>query len=209
MTEANTHASTVEMTDLVFPLSGEFLPHDFTFSLWRAIVQALPALETTPGAGMLPLRAPGQAHDLLLSRRSRLALRVPLAMLEQAMRLAGAELEADGHAITLGSPKGREMQPYPTLHAQLVNSELDEGTFLETMEAEIRSRGIEGKLICGKRVVMPGSDGRLAGYSLVVHELKPDASLHLQWVGVGSERRYGCGMFIPYKVIANLDGQTG
>jgi len=39
----------------------------------------------------------------------------------------------------------------------------------------------------------------------VIHDLKPEASLRLQYTGLGSDRRYGCGVFVPYKVITGLD----
>jgi Cas6 Crispr len=70
----------------------------------------------------------------------------------------------------------------------------------------LKKSGIAGKLICGKRHILPGSGGKIAGYSLVAHELTPEDALSLQCCGLGGERHFGCGMFIPYKVIANLDG---
>lgn len=194
-----------EMTDIVFPLAGHTLPADHAYVLWREIVRILPGLESEPAAGMLPLRAPERADDLVLSRRARLILRVPIGVAAEAAQLGGQTLDVGGDALTLGEGHQRPLQPASTLHAQLVASDANEAAFLEAMETELKDAGIAGKLICGKRHVLPGSGGKIAGYSLVAHELKPEDALSLQCCGLGGERHLGCGMFIPYKVIANLD----
>jgi hypothetical protein len=38
-----------------------------------------------------------------------------------------------------------------------------------------------------------------------VHDLKSDASLKLQYAGLGESRQYGCGIFVPYKAITGLN----
>lgn len=195
-----------EMTDIVFALTGDTLPPDHAYALWREAVRILPWLESEPAAGILPLRAPERGDGLLLSRRARLIVRVPVAAAAEAARLRGQVLNVGGHALTVGESHERPLQPAPTLHAQLVASEAGEAAFMEAMDAELRKIGIAGKLICGKRHLLPGSGGKIAGYSLVAHELKPEDALSLQCCGLGGERHFGCGMFIPYKVIANLDG---
>ena len=43
------------------------------------------------------------------------------------------------------------------------------------------------------------------GYSLVIHDLKPEESLRLQGAGLGNNRFLGCGVFMPYKVISGLE----
>ena len=198
-----------EMTDVLYSLEGRTLPANHAIALWQGVAAILTWLETAPQAGILPLRAPGQGDDLLLPRRARLVLRIPVSFLNSALQLPGNTLDLGGHAITVGEAKVRPLQPSPTLHAQLVASELPESAFLEAMAKELERMGIAGKLICGKRHTLAGSAGKISGYSLVVHELKPEASLRLQWAGLGGERRFGCGIFIPYKVIANLEGETG
>lgn len=194
-----------EMTDIVFSLTGHMLPSEHVYEMWREVVRVLPWLDQEPAAGVLPLRPPGRSNSLLLSRRSRLILRVPVSAVQEASALCGQELNVGGEALTVGESHERPLQPAPTLHAQLVASELDEAAFLEAMAAELSEAGIVGKLICGKRLALPGTGGKIEGYSLVVHELKPEDALALQRRGVGGERHFGCGIFIPYKVIANLD----
>jgi CRISPR-associated protein Cas6 len=194
------------MTDVVFAISGRTLPADHAFALWREVTRVLPWLEAEKSAGILPLRAPEHGDDLLLSRRARLVLRIPADFLEQARQLSGQVLDVGGHTLAVEEARERPLQPSPTLHAQLVASSAPEEEFLAVMAAEMQESGIAGKLICGKRHALPGSAGKITGYSLVVHELKPQDALRLQWSGLGGERHFGCGIFIPYKVIANLDG---
>lgn len=196
-----------EMTDVTFALSGHSLPADHAFALWREVARRLPWLEAERQAGILPLRAPEHGDDLLLPRRARLAVRIPAGLVAQARQLSGQVLDVGGHALIVGEGRERALQPSPTLHAQLVASDAAEEEFLATMAGELHGLGISGELICGKSYVLAGSAGKIAGYSLVVHGLKPQQSLHLQWNGLGGERRYGCGMFIPYKLISGLDGQ--
>jgi CRISPR-associated protein Cas6 len=86
-----------------------------------------------------------------------------------------------------------------------VASEKDEVAFLQDIEARLKELGVEGNLLCGMRNSLKADDRAIRGYSLVIHDLKPDDSLRLQYAGIGSERRYGCGIFIPYKVITDLE----
>lgn len=197
------------MIDISFTLSGRELATSHAWELWRAVVRILPWLEGAAGAGILPLRAPGSSGPLILSRRSRMVLRIPAGRAQEACALSGQTLDVGGHALSLGEARERPLQPVPTLHAQLVASNEGEVAFMEKMAAELHALGISGKLICGKRLTLGDNEGAITGYSLVVHELKPDASLRLQYAGLGSSRGAGCGIFIPYKVIANLDGETG
>jgi CRISPR-associated protein Cas6 len=198
----------IEMTDVTFALHGRELPANHALALWREVARVLPWLEGEEHAGILPLRAPEHGDDLLLPRRTRLVLRVPARLCRQAQQLSGHVLDVGGHALSIGEARERALLPSPTLHAQLVASTGPEADFLALMAGELLGMGIAGKLICGKRYMLAGSAGKIAGYSLVVHELKPQESLCLQCSGLGGERHFGCGIFIPYKVIANLDGQA-
>jgi CRISPR-associated protein Cas6 len=197
------------MTDVIFPVSGNSLPPDYAMALWREIVRIVPGLEDKPSVGILPLRAPDHGSDLLLPKRAKLVLRIPSHMAGQVQQLSGQMLNVGGHALSLGEARERPLQPSPTLHAQLVASCATEDDFMAAMAVEMQQSGITGKLICGKQHTLPGSAGKISGFSLVVHELNAQDALSLQCIGLGGERHFGCGLFIPYKVIANLDGQNG
>lgn len=194
-----------EMIDLVFDLGGGPLDAAYPFALWDELVRHVPQLAEEAEAGVLPLRTAESGEQMLLPRRAKLVLRLPAALAEAAAMLAGRRLDLGGSALTLGAGKLREIQPYSTLHAQLVSGADDEIEFMEGVAAELAALGVEGQLICGMRRSRSGAQHAIHGYGLVIHDLKPEASLRLQYSGLGAGRRFGCGIFIPYKVISGLE----
>ena len=151
------------------------------------------------------MRGTGNIEGLLLPRRAKLVMRLPTALAESAAaRLAGQQLDIAGSAVRLGAAKTRPIHPFPTIHAQLVMGASDEVLFVESIQAQLGEMKIKGKLICGKRRSISDNRQTVHGYSLVVHDLKPEASLHLQFVGLGENRQFGCGIFVPSKVISGL-----
>jgi CRISPR-associated protein Cas6 len=194
-----------EMTEIVYDLKSSMLPGDYAFALWRELVRVLPWLEVEERAGVLPLRGSHSGGMLLVPQRAKLMLRMPEERAQQARTLSGQTLDVEGHALEVGAARERPLLAHPSLHAHLVVSAAGESEFLQEMEAHLREMDISCKLICGKRVELRGGADIISGYSLVVYELKPEGSLHLQQAGLGGERRYGCGLFIPCKDIPSLD----
>lgn len=195
----------VNMIDIVFDLTGESLPADYPFALWQQLIRLEPSLANDERTGVLPLRT-AENNDLrLLPKRAKLILRLPRDMAHIGAGLAGAELEVSGCSLILGAGKLRPLQSYSTLHAHLVAGAENESDFMGDVQAQLAELAVQAQTICGK----PGrlSDGKstFAGFSLVLHDLKPDASLKLQCAGMGAARRYGCGVFVPYKVISSLE----
>ncbi|HMC12878.1 MAG TPA: type I-MYXAN CRISPR-associated protein Cas6/Cmx6 [Gallionellaceae bacterium] len=193
-----------EMADIVFALSGRSLPEAYAFHLWCAVESVLPWLEAEEYAGILPLRTSASGEGALLPQRARLVLRVPVELLPQAQQMSGQMLDVGGHNLSVGTAKERPLQAHSTLHAHLVASAEPEENFLSSVAAELRGMGVMCKWICGKHMTIAG-ERPINGYSLVLHDLKPQDSLLMQFVGLGTERRYGCGIFVPYKFIPNLD----
>lgn len=192
------------MIDMAFDASGETLPSGYPFALWAELAQRVPQLAGDASVGVLPLRAAESGADLLLPRRAKLVLRLPQMLMQAAAALSGARLDISGSALQLGIGQPRQMQPHPTLHAQLVTGADDEVAFLEETRASLSVMGIEAGLICGRRRTLADDRHSLTGYSLVVHDLGPEASLRLQSEGIGEGRHFGCGIFLPYKVISGL-----
>lgn len=192
------------MIDMVFDASGETLPPGYPFALWAELARHVPQLADDESVGVLPLRTAESGADILLPRRAKLVLRLPQNLMQAAAALSGASLDISGSALRLGTGQPRQMQPHPTLHAQLVTGADDEAAFLEEMRASLSAMGIEAGLICGRRKALVDDSHSLTGYSLVVHDLKPETSLSLQGEGMGKGRRFGCGIFLPYKVISGL-----
>lgn len=192
-------------TDLQFGISGVSLPACYPFALWDALVARVPELADDERVGVLPLRGAPSGEKLLLSRRSKLVMRLPVELTAAASRLAGAELVIEGERIALGAANLRAITHYPTLHAQLAVGGCDEAEFVASVQRRFAELHISAQIICGIRGELSSGSRSLSGYSLVLHDLKPEASILLQCEGIGEGRRFGCGIFIPYKVITDLE----
>lgn len=194
-----------QMIDVVFDLDGKFVPDGYVFALWREIVRFLPWLEQAPHAGIIPLRGSESGGGTLLSQRTKLILRLPVALAKKAIELSGQRLNVDGCTLIVGQSREKSLKPATTLHAYIVESGLGEIEFLADMNARLQEMKIPCKLICSKQLTIQSKQEMLQGYGLVLHDLKPDASLYIQSVGLGGARHYGCGMFVHYKAITGLD----
>jgi CRISPR-associated protein Cas6 len=192
------------MVDAVFDVSGDSVPENYPFALWSELVRLVPELESAPRVGVLPLRTTGSGTGMLLPRRAKLVVRIPAALAASVGALSGAELDLGGLPLRLAHGRLREIQPYPTIHAHLVVGAEDEVAFVEEITACLAELGIVANLICGRHNTLVDSDRQIRGFSLVLHDLKAEDSLHLQYAGLGSHRQYGCGVFVPYKVISDL-----
>lgn len=194
-----------DMIDLMFDLDGGNLPAAHRFALWAALLRLVPDLAEEKLLGVLPLRSTISGQGMLLAKRAKLVMRMPTTLAGSvASSLTGQQLDIAGNSLHLGAAKTRTIQPYPTIHAELVTGPSDEPLFVEGIRKQMGELGVTGKLICGKRVSVSGGQGPIHGYSLVLHDLKPEASLQLQYAGLGDDRRFGCGIFVPYKVITGL-----
>lgn len=189
------------MIDVAFPVEGDTLPGDYRFALADALERALPWLAKSPAAGVHRLKLVGNgSDDAIVSRRTRLALRVPRERASDAGALAGAELTVAGHRLRVGAAHQRELQHHATLFAHVVAGGDDELLFMQAVDAELESLGVQCRVICGLHHVLEG--GRLAGYSLMLDGLSPQHSLTMLEAGVGGHRRLGCGVFVGHKSAA-------
>ncbi|MBI5891088.1 MAG: type I-MYXAN CRISPR-associated protein Cas6/Cmx6 [Nitrosomonadales bacterium] len=194
-----------EMIDLVFDISGGTLPSAYPYGLWAELTRLIPQLEEAENIGVLPLRMAESKEGMLLPRRAKLALRLPQELVEVVSGLARQRLQVAGSELQLGSCKPRPIQHYPTLHAQLVTGDEEEVAFVLDVESALAEMQVKASLICGQRRVLTDGQRTIKGYSLVLHDLLPEGSLRVQYAGLGGERQFGCGIFVPYKVISSLE----
>lgn len=190
---------------MVFDLDGGTLPAAYPVALWAALLRHTPQLAEEKWVGVLPLRATENKEGVLLTKRTKLVLRLPKTLAEPiAARLSGCTVQLDGISLPIGKYKPRAIQPYPTIHAQQVRGASDEVLFMDDIRDQLSAMGIAAKLICGKRSAITGNAQSAHAYSLVAHDLKPEDSLQMQYAGLGEGRQFGYGIFIPYKVISGL-----
>jgi CRISPR-associated protein Cas6 len=191
--------------EISFDLHGESIPADYPHRLWEALLLIAPALAESEDVGVIPLRGPNNSGELLLPKRSKLVLRLPLSLQDVAMTLSEQSLQIGSDTLQLGKGKAREIQPYSTLHAHLVAGPSDEIEFMAMVDAALAALEVRGKLICGRHHSLNSDQQDISGFSLVMHDLTPEDSLRIQYAGMGSGRNLGCGIFVPHKVISGLE----
>lgn len=194
-----------QMVDVVFDLNGSSVPASYPFLLWSELVRCLPWLSGEENAGVHPLRGSVSGSSLLLSKRTKLILRLPAQRMAQADNLSGKQLNIDGNVLIVGKAKDRQIQSATTLHAHIVESNLEEVEFIADMKQKLQALNIPCNLICDKYRKISDGKKNLSGFGLVLHDLKPAASLHIQRTGMGGARHLGCGIFVPFKAITGLE----
>ena len=194
------------VSDLVFEIRGAWLPRDHANALWAALAAQLPWLADEPQAGVHAVRGAPTERGLLLSRRARLALRLPRRRHADAARLTGRRLEVEGEPLEVGAARERPLEPYPTLHAQFVaTGAADDLGHQETVQALLGELGQPLRFICGRLRVIRCGAATVGGASVVLHQLRPEQSLRIQRIGLGGLRHLGCGLFLPHKTISGID----
>ena len=190
--------------DMVFNVRGNSIPRDHGFMLWRELRACLPWLDAEVHAGIHSIRgAPANDGMLLLTQRTKLVLRLPLARVADAQSLRGQQLDLDGYVLQIGASRQRPLLAFATLYSQLVcTGSDDEPQFLKDIAAQLGHLNVTCQFICGRRRALRAGQTEVRGHSLMLHDLKPEQSTLLQQVGLGAHRKLGCGIFVPHKSIA-------
>lgn len=206
--ECGTAASRVpDMVDIVFGLAGESLPRGSEWALFREVARVVPWIATTPRAGILPVRGPRLPDGgVMITHRSRLVVRVPRDRLCSSSALEQAALRVGEVTLTVGMGSVRGHQPAATLYSpRVATGEADETRFVAVLEEEMAALGVNGRLICGRRVEVVLEEGPVTAYPVAIHDLRDADSLALQRAGLGRGQPVGCGLFIPHKTIFAAD----
>lgn len=187
------------MIDVSFAVGGPCVPRAHRRALSAALLQALPSLGDMPGFAVHPLKLSSAGEQTpLLSRRTRLTLRVPRERSAEVNQLVGRTLQVGDDCLTLGSAQARELVAHSTVFSHLVdNGEHDELAFLAAVDAALKSLDVKGRAICGRHQALDGE--QLQGYSLMVDGLTPAAALRVMESGLGQHHRLGCGVFVPHR----------
>ena len=189
------------MLDIAFEIEGDALARDYQHGLSAALEAALPWLADEPGAGVHRLNLAAGAQTLL-SRRTRLTLRVPRARAAAVEALSGRALALEAGSLRLGRSHRRELLPHGTLYAHLVaaDDDADERAFLATVGRELEALGVPCRTICGRRAAIEA--GSVQGYSLMLDGLGKASALRVLEAGLGPHRRLGCGLFVAHRSAA-------
>ncbi len=210
-----------DIVDAVFAISCRNLPVDHAWALSQAIQGALPWFAEEPGAGLHTvhgaasaggwMRPEGADAMLQLSRRAKLALRLPRHRLDDASALLGRTLEVAGCPLRVDKLAPRPLSRITTLFSRCVvlAEQGDEAAFLALATDELRALGIRpGTMLCGRMTPVATPARTYQTRSLMLAGLTPEQSLALQRQGLGAERKLGCGLFIPHKDIGDLRSRS-
>ena len=206
-----------DIVDAVFAISCRSLPVDHAWALSQAVQAALPWFADEPDAGLHTIHGAASASgwmrpegpdDLIqLSRRAKLALRLPRERLQDAAALSGRTLEVAGWPLGVEALSARPLSRITTLFARTVTfgGAEEETDFLAAATTELGELGITATtMLCGRVTMLSTPARTYRTRSLMIAGLKPEHSLELQRRGLGGERKLGCGLFIPHKDIGDL-----
>lgn len=190
------------VTDFHFELQGNLLPRDHGYLLYLELSRLLPWLAGEELAAVHHIHGAetGTGDLLILSRRAKLVVRIPSHRAADLGALTGQTIEIGGHKLTIGTGKAKPLTRHTPLYAHCVTTgSTDEETFTRDVIRMLDELKITTRFICGRRQTISTAEGDVHGYSLMLHDLPVDQSILVQQRGMGSNRKIGCGIFIPHK----------
>jgi CRISPR-associated protein Cas6 len=205
-----------DIVDLSFAISCKCLPMDHAYALSEALHAALPWLADEEDAGIHLIHGAESGNGwyrpqetagamLHLSRRTRMALRMPKQRIEAARGLEGRLLDVAGHPLEIGGASIKPLSALSTLfarHVVMADPDLSEADFLQSVAEEMRGLGLRvNKILCGRAHDLRMPTGALHTQSVMVADLQPEEAVLLQQKGIGPGRKMGCGLFLPHKGI--------
>lgn len=203
-----------DVVDLSFSIECPCLPVDHAHALSSAIKEILPWLVDEPkaglhliqgGASMNGWQAPESPDEvILLSKRTKLRLRLPKTRVQDATKLCGKTLKVSGNSMKIGKAKAMLLVNSNTLYARYIASDIDEGEedFTQRMIMELKAMEIKfTKILSGRDHTLIGPDGKINTKSLMVSGLPVQDAVKLQVSGVGPYQHMGIGLFVASKSI--------
>ena len=194
------------MVDVYFDLQGTLIPKDHGFLLFQELSRLLPWLAGEELLGIHHIQGADTGHgELVLNRRAKLIVRVPVTRLNDLMSLSGQTIQLGGHALTIGAAKNKPLSRHIPLFAHCVTTGSDEeAAFAADIMKMLDDLHVDSRFICGKRQIIHTANGEVSGYSLMLHGLPVQHAIRVQQEGLGGNRKLGCGIFIPHKSLTPL-----
>jgi len=190
------------VTEVHFELQGTLLPRDHGYPLFLELSRLLPWLSDETLVGIHPIHGAETGKDnlLILNRRAKLLIRIPVHREADLATLSGQTINIGGFKLTIGKGKTKPLARHSPLYAHCVaTGSMDEEGFASDIIRALDELKITCRFICGRRQTITTADGIVYGYSLMLHELPVEHSILVQQRGMGNHRKIGCGIFIPHK----------
>ena len=203
------------VVDIVFKIRGQQIAADHAFALSKALTTELPWLSTEREVSIHLIHGaqsangwckPDDSGIIELSGRTRLIIRVPHSRLEDAKALIGARLNLDEHKIEILDAKPRPLSTNSTIfshHVRSLDDTNSEPAFLASAARWLEDLAITPKkMLCGGMRHLKMNESVISTRSLLIAELNPNESITVQTHGLGPDRLFGCGVFVPSKSIS-------
>ncbi len=203
-----------DVVDLAFSIECTSIPVDHAHALSSAILEILPWLVDEPEAGLHLIyggasingwQAPESPDEpILLSKRTKLRIRLPKTRIEDASELCGKTLDISGHKMEIGEAKSMLLVNSNTLFSRHIASDIeeDEETFTQRMIEELHALGLNfTKILSGRDHPLAGPGDPINTKSLMVSGLSAQDAVKLQISGVGPYQHMGIGLFVASKSI--------
>ncbi len=210
-----------DVIDLVFSIKCKTLPLNHAWALSREILKHLPWIENDPVAGIHQIhvaesnngwmRPDDNEESALLypSRRTNMALRIPIEQFKSTEKICNITLNIDGHSLLIGSAKKKLFTNTSVISSRYILSDLNESEddFLSRTAKELKKKinFKVKKMLCGKTHSIKTPNGILTTRSLMIADLDSETSIKIQQLGLGKKRELGCGLFLPHKGIKSLN----
>lgn len=198
---------TPRMLDIQFDFGVGEIPEDHGPALLAELLRHLPWLGETPGVAIHPVHgAPsGRNANLVLNRRVKLVMRLPVEREADAQALSGKTIDPGAGPLLLGDGKVKHLLPHATLYSHFLSyGDCEETVLLAEARRQLDEMGIKCGMIPGRQRKMHTPEGEISGHSLMLHDLGMLDSLTVQERGLGRHHLWGCGIFIPHKSIKEV-----
>ena len=208
-----------KVVDLHYKIDCKQIPTCHAWELSQALYQALPWIKDEAEVGVHQIHGatsgngwerPPDGELIYLSKRTRMQLRVPTSRIEDASKLVGKTLNVAGHSVSVGKMTTKSIDPFSTIFARyiVVSEGMIEDDFLQWVVDDLKSRDLAvRKLLCGMGHTFEVKGETIETRSLMIADLDKSSSVALQEIGIGPNRHFGCGIFVPHKGIKAV-GET-
>ena len=203
-----------DIVDVNFKIKCAQLPLDHAHQLSEAIIKQLPWIKDSSSAGIHLIHGaesgngwirPTDPDELIFpSRRTLFTIRTPQEHIEDVRALDGNSIEVYDASIEFSKPTIRKLSKLTTIFARYVLADQieDESSFLNEMIELLAQKNIRPKkMMSGRATSMRFPGKTLGARSLMIDGITVTESVLLQQQGLGSGRKFGCGLFLPHKGI--------
>jgi CRISPR-associated protein Cas6 len=210
------------VVDVRFRLRGTEIPVDHGYQLFSAISRVVSQLHRDETVGVHPIAGEFSGDRLQrVNNRSLLIVRIDAARIAEVLPLAGKELRLGEHSLRVGVPYIAALKPTARLYSRLVTIKgfTEPEPFLDAARRQLEEMGVRGTpALVGQHDVAEVNRGKrsgtrspylrrtirirdkeIVGFAVRVEGLTAEESVLLQERGLGGRRRFGCGLFIPYR----------